>query len=274
MPIVSVIIPTYNRFEFLIKTLESIQNQTLTDIEILVCDDGSTDETEKYVKRIQEQDKRVRYFNCGHYGRPSVPRNVGISNSYGEWLAFDDDDDIWLPEKLEVQLSLAKKNNVKAICSNAFIVENGVNTGRKFFNTNKDSIYSFKDLIDINPVINSSMMIHRSLLVKCIGYPESEILRAIEDYAFWMRVACYTRIYFDADSLVGYLIFSDSSIRYQEMLSFEETKRIIDNDFNEWIKNQGTRIFLYVEKEKTYRFFIRMWEKVLRKIHRICEVMR
>ena len=75
----SVIIPTYNRIEILKKTIVSVQKQTIKNIEILVCDDGSTDKTCEIVTNISKKDSRVKYINCGHNGRPAIPRNKGIS---------------------------------------------------------------------------------------------------------------------------------------------------------------------------------------------------
>ncbi|MFY9338906.1 MAG: glycosyltransferase family A protein [Methanosarcina flavescens] len=95
---ISVIIPTWNRAETLGKAISSALNQTLSPYEVLVCGvDGSPDQ--KVVNSIN--DPRVRWIEGGKDGLASIPRNIGIKASKGEWLAFLDSDDEWLPEKLE-----------------------------------------------------------------------------------------------------------------------------------------------------------------------------
>src|SRR5690606_38869541 len=101
---ISVIIPTWNRAETLGKAISSALNQTLSPYEVIVCGvDGSPDQ--KVVNSIK--DPRVRWIEGGKDGLASIPRNRGIKASKGEWLAFLDSDDEWLPEKLEKQFKRA-----------------------------------------------------------------------------------------------------------------------------------------------------------------------
>jgi len=270
MPTVSVIISTYNRANYLENTIKSILCQTFRDFEVLVCDDGSDDNTEELVRSLIKHDSRVRYFNCGHNGRPAIPRNVGIQNAKGEWLAFDDDDDEWNPVKLEVQLYQAEKKNIKAICTNAFIVEKGINTGRRYFESEGDRIYTLRDLIDVNPIINSSMMIHRSLLDFCVGYPEGEDLKAVEDYAFWKRIAVVSPILYISLPLTRYLMTSSSSIRLKKSQSFEDQRRIVDNDFHKWLMEQALYLRLQVIKEMFFYKVRKKRDSILSYLRSIC----
>lgn len=247
--LVSVIIPTYNRCEYLIKTISSVQRQTIRDIEILVCDDGSTDRTKEMVEGLAEKDNRIRYINCGHNGRPAIPRNIGIKNAEGEWLAFVDDDDVWNPVKLEAQLFTLKKNDVKACCTNAFCFYDGENSGKRYFKVDAGKI-RLRDLLNINRVICSSMVIHKSLISICEGFPEDEEIRAIEDYALWLRVSTMTDIAYLSNPLIGYLMESESSIRLKKQLPFAEQQKIVLNDFYKWLDKQDSRVKKKVSKEK------------------------
>ena len=102
MPKVSVIIPTYNRAELLPLAIKSALNQTFNDIEIIVSDDKSTDDTREVVRSFA--DERIKYvLNKGKKG-PSATRNTAILASEGEYIAFLDDDDEWLPDKLQKQI--------------------------------------------------------------------------------------------------------------------------------------------------------------------------
>lgn len=102
-PLVSVVIPTYNRAHLLGRALQSVLLQTYLDYEIVVVDDGSTDHTLEVVKTFQ--DDRVRYLRFERHCGPSRARNVGIQAARGEWIAFLDSDDEWLPRKLELQMA-------------------------------------------------------------------------------------------------------------------------------------------------------------------------
>src|SRR4051794_13419670 len=101
---VSVIIPTWNRAATLGPAIQSVLNQTYPPREVLVCDDGSTDNSVDVVAQLDDQ--RIRWLPGGRGGRPAIPRNRGIGAATGEWLAFLDSDDEWLPDKLERQLGL------------------------------------------------------------------------------------------------------------------------------------------------------------------------
>ena len=105
-PLVSVITPCYNAESFIAETIKSVINQTYTNWEMLICDDCSTDNSAKIIKSFCQRDDRIKYLKTDcNTGGPSIPRNVAISNSKGDYLAFLDADDIWLPTKLAVQMN-------------------------------------------------------------------------------------------------------------------------------------------------------------------------
>ncbi len=102
---VSVIIPTYNREKTIMRAVQSVLNQTYTNLEVLIIDDGSTDGTADIVREIQ--DDRVQYIVLEKNGGASNARNEGVKRATGEWIAFQDSDDSWRPDKLEKQMSYA-----------------------------------------------------------------------------------------------------------------------------------------------------------------------
>ncbi len=107
--LISVIIPTYNRGYLIERAIESVQNQTYKEIEIIVVDDGSTDNTEEIVSKIS--DSRIRYLKNPTNRGVSHTRNIGIAAARGTYLAFQDSDDIWKPEKLHKQMECMKQGN-------------------------------------------------------------------------------------------------------------------------------------------------------------------
>jgi glycosyltransferase involved in cell wall biosynthesis len=123
LPTVSVIIPAYNSAHWLPDALRSVQDQTYTEWECVVVDDGSTDNTSEVVKGFLEEDGRFKYISKENEG-PSRARNVGIESSDGEFVAFLDADDIWLPEKLHCQIDvLAARPEVGLSCCYFEIVD-------------------------------------------------------------------------------------------------------------------------------------------------------
>lgn len=106
-PTVSVIIPTYNRAHLVARAIQSVLNQTYQDFEIIIVDDASTDNTEEVVKSFN--DKRVGYMQLNeNSGTSAVPRNTAIKTARGKYIAFQDSDDEWLPEKLKKQVKVFK----------------------------------------------------------------------------------------------------------------------------------------------------------------------
>ena len=117
MPFFSIIIPTYNRVRVLSRSIDSVLSQTYKDFELIIVDNGSTDNTQKWLSD-NYQDSRIFYHYQAGSGSPANPRNIGISLSKGEWVCFLDSDDKWNQEKLqsvyeEIPLKSKLKNEQK-----------------------------------------------------------------------------------------------------------------------------------------------------------------
>ena len=185
---ISVIIPTYNRFDLLMNSINSVLNQTHKDFEIIVIDDSSDDE--RYLEL--SSNKNIRYFRLEkRTGLPSKVRNFGINQSKGEWIAFLDDDDTWLPNKLEVQMKYTDKYDF--ICSDA------LSNGRKWakeihldvwnkVNPLNNLEFNYELINNHNLIINSTVLIKKERLLEINLIPEENELRGIEDYHTWKNV--------------------------------------------------------------------------------------
>lgn len=113
---ISIITPCYNAGKFLPETIDSVLNQTFRDWELLIIDDCSSDNSRQIVEEYALKDSRIRYFRTDTpSGSPSYPRNIGIENSNGEYIAFLDADDIWLPDKLDDQIKFMYSNNYEFV---------------------------------------------------------------------------------------------------------------------------------------------------------------
>lgn len=226
---VSVIIPTWNRADMIEDSIRSALNQTVPPLEVLVCDDGSTDGTRDIVESIA--DPRVKWIEGPRGGCPAVPRNRGIAESKGEWLALLDSDDEWLPEKLAEQLALAEVLKCKALCTNAlrFVPDKGI-VGN--FLTWEKEIITFDDLLKVNQVICSSAMIHRSLLTEIKGFPVDK--NVIEDYALWLRTASLTNFAYVNKPLVIYRDDAANSVRSQVVTHYWRQRFYVFGDYLKW----------------------------------------
>lgn len=105
IPVVSIITPCYNAESYLSHTIESVLNQSFKDWEMIIVDDCSTDNSQQIIERYSAEDSRIKYFKTDTpSGSPSLPRNIGLDNAKGKYIAFLDADDLWYPDKLEKQL--------------------------------------------------------------------------------------------------------------------------------------------------------------------------
>lgn len=186
-PQVSIVIPTYNRLEVLPRALDSVLAQKNVAFEVLVIDDGSTDQTRSM---IAEKYPQVSYFYQTNQG-PSAARNRGIEKARGEWIAFLDSDDEWLPGKLQAQLEYMRKGDPAGrpyqICQTQEIwIRNGkrVNPMKKH---QKFGGEIFEKCLPLCMVSPSAVIIHRSLFDEVGLFDES--LPACEDYDLWLRIA-------------------------------------------------------------------------------------
>lgn len=179
---ISVIIPSYNRAQLLPRAVNSVLEQTLPAQEIIIVNDGSSDNTAGIVA---EQFPQCRYIEQSNRG-VSAARNRGIEVATGEWLAFLDSDDEWLPSKLEAQRDLLQQHPDIKICHTEEIwVRNGkrVNQMKKHA---KSGGYIFQNCLPLCVISPSSVTIHRALFNE-IGTFDEE-LPACEDYDLWLRI--------------------------------------------------------------------------------------
>jgi len=139
------VVPTFNRENVIMNCLKSILNQTYSNIEVIVVDDASEDNTEKIVKSIV--DKRLKYVRLPRNTKGTQPRNIGIELSKGEYIAFLDSDDTWLPDKIEKQLSLIKRSNYKDVLCFTGIIHSKNSKKNIVINRNLYSTESIMDYI-------------------------------------------------------------------------------------------------------------------------------
>ena len=235
MPSVSVIIPTWNRGHTIRKAIESALSQVSPVAEVLVCDDGSTDNTAEVVTAIARHDSRLRWLPGERAGLPAIPRNRGIKESRGEWLAFLDSDDTWEPNKIREQLEAAQRLGCLAACSNALrLLPDGREAGL-LLDWHR-LILTLSDLLSVNRVVCSSCIVHRSVLDRTGGFPITNSFKAGEDYALWLRVAATTKFAYCPLPLVRYMDDPGESIRANQPLTPVQLEKLILSDLQQWLR--------------------------------------
>lgn len=195
MPTVSVIIPTYNRASVLKRAIESVLAQDFHDFEIVVVDDGSTDNTPEVLASYQQ----ICVIRQDHRG-VSAARNAGTARASGRLITFLDSDDLWLPGKLSVQVAFLNTNPDALICQTEEIwVRNGIKVNPRKRHK-KYSGMIFEQCLELCIVSPSAVMMRRRLFDKIGGFDET--LPVCEDYDLWLRTACRFPIYLIETPLV------------------------------------------------------------------------
>ena len=181
MELVSIITPCYNAASFISQAIESVIAQTYPNWEMLIIDDCSTDNSAMIVRAYIEKDSRIRYFKTGYAsGSPTKPRNLGIFEAKGKYIAFLDSDDIWFPNKLEMQLPLFREKIAIVYSYYEKMSEEGVCSGRI---VRSADYHSYKSLLYGNEIGCLTAVIDTSKVGKCyfeeIGH---------EDYVYWLSI--------------------------------------------------------------------------------------
>ena len=233
---ISVIVITYNRSNLLRETIDSILDQTFKDFELIIIDNYSVDNTEKVVKSYN--DKRIKYFKNKNNGVIAVNRNFAIKKSKGEFIAICDDDDLWMPEKLEKQLKeFEKDKQIGVVCTNGFFF--GDRKKRKISKL-KDRYLSFNKLLKKNIIICCSVLIKRDVISNIGIFDESQKFFTGEDYELWLRISKKYKIRYIDKPLIKYRIhgnnLSKKHLFGEKVLKVDDeiykgllSKKIIDN---------------------------------------------
>ncbi|MBF0351381.1 MAG: glycosyltransferase [SAR324 cluster bacterium] len=183
MPLVSVILPTWNRASWLSASIDSVLTQTFRDFELIVVNDGSTDDTSRL---LEQYGAEIKVIDLPENRGVSYARNRGLDQATGEWLAFLDSDDQWLPQKLEKQLRRYREQpQVKIHFTDEIWIRNGirVNPMKKH---QKHEGWIFIPGLSLCLMAPSAIMIHRDIFEACGNFDEQ--LPVCEDYDLWLRI--------------------------------------------------------------------------------------
>lgn len=204
-PLVSIITPVYNAERFLSDTIKSVQNQTYKNWEILLIDDCSKDNSAQIIKEFQKYDNRIKYIKLKKNSGASASRNEGIRNAKGRFIAFVDSDDIWKPEKLEIQIKYMLKENVGfTFTSYRYMKENGELTNKI---AKAPSKINYNGLLKNTIIGCSTVVIDREI----VDYFEMPLVRRGQDTATWLQILRKEKYAYGIEQdLVNYRLVGES----------------------------------------------------------------
>jgi glycosyltransferase involved in cell wall biosynthesis len=233
-PTVSVIIPTYNRAHLIGRAIQSVLKQTYQDFEVIVVDDGSIDNTEEVVKKIQEN--RVYYYKHDKNKGGSAARNTGISLAKGEYIAFQDSDDEWLPEKLEKQIGVFNNQtkNVGVVYTGFYRIEGNNKTYIPSSKIEKKEGNIHDQLLKGNFITTQAMVVRKECFEITGGFDEN--LPRFQDWELVIRLSKYYQFKcIDEPLVVSY--YTQNSISSNYKAQFEAYELILEKHYQDIVKN-------------------------------------
>jgi teichuronic acid biosynthesis glycosyltransferase TuaG len=183
---VDVIIPTFNSTDYLGEAIESCLRQTYPVNKIIVVDDGSSVASQDYLRDLMKRQSKLHVIFNHHTGLPGIGRDLGIKASEAGWVAFLDSDDYWAPEKIAKQIDVAEKLNADVVYTNAHLINR--DSTLELFHSSLPSSLTLWELLKTNWIVNSSVILRRSIFDDNFSYAISPRVRAVEDYATWLRL--------------------------------------------------------------------------------------
>lgn len=228
MPKVSIIIPTYNQARFITNTINSILEQTYKDFEIVVINDGSTDNTNEQLEKLGNKIKVINQENSER----AIARNNGVKNSNGKYLAFVDSDDIWKPHKLERQAQVLEQSLDTALVYSTCerIDENGreIKTAKR--QTKGYSGNVFEKLLCRNFIVSATPLVKREYFDNTTGFETKYV--PYEDWELWIRLSVLGKFHFLTSPLAYYRIHPRQTIKNIKAEKIEKiTCSILEDSF-------------------------------------------
>jgi glycosyltransferase involved in cell wall biosynthesis len=253
MPKVSVVIPTYQSAKYIQEAIDSILNQAYKDYEIIVVDDGSTDDTIQVLKKYGTRIKVIRQENRG----AANARNRGILASCGEYIAFLDSDDVWMPNKLELHINILENNpEIGIVFSDVICVFGDRKT--KYFNfRNPHSGEVYIHLFIRNFIPMSAAVVRKKCFEEVGLFDES--LSASEDHDMWLRIARFFKVDFIDEPLAHAHI---SVVREQRMSSYEIVLQESNIELRKKALKQNPELYKSLSLDALNRIFYSLYKRL------------
>jgi len=207
--LVSVVVPVYNGEQYLEKTVESILSQDYLNLELILVDDGSSDNSVELIKNIAAQNDRIKPFYNSNGGVANA-RNFGIAQAKGEFVAFCDQDDLWLPTKLTKQIPLFDNSEVGLVYCGAItsVEKYGLQTKASFESKKRGSV--FDCLILGNLLTCCTAVARKSTLLQVSNFDEDRALMGVDDWHLWLKLAFICQFDYVEEHLAVHVFHEDN----------------------------------------------------------------
>jgi len=257
----SIISPAYNCQKHIGRAIESVINQDYSDWEMFVVNDGSTDRTLEEAEKYSAVDSRVKLINCPkNSGNPASPRNLGLKEARGEFIAFLDADDAFFPNKLSEVLDFFEKNpDADLVCHGEVHLKENIVVRRDYYGP----YTAYADLLFRgNSLSTSAIVVKKSCLDKAGLFSEEAEFVGFEDYDYWMRLAKICKIYYFRKILGSYTV-GDYGENSRRAKNSRNALLFLDNCYEKWENKSPYYSFLIRRRKALYlsaasRQFIRM----------------
>jgi teichuronic acid biosynthesis glycosyltransferase TuaG len=230
-PFISIIMPAFNADRYISTSIQSVIDQTFQNWELIIIDDGSTDDTANIVKAVQDKDERIIYFYQQNK-RLGAARNSGFRLAKGKWIAFLDSDDLWDPAKLAVQMDFIEKNKVDVVYTDGYMLMEqtqqlipyptitGWYAGSEMYNI----------LFEQNTIPILSVLMNRSWIDK-VGYQDESLsIFGCEDLDYWLRIAKNNGIFYGMpEKLFHYRVHHQAMSRNNVSMKLAESTALYKN---------------------------------------------
>jgi len=234
-PTVSVVIPVYNGARYLAQAIQSVLDQTYKNFELIIVDDGSTDHTREVVcSFIEKEQLPIRYIFQNNGGE-ALARNTGIAAAKGDYLAFIDADDMWMPNKLEQEVSLLEESKGIGLvftsyraCIGEKVTDEVVSVDRQKLDGN---LLSFEELLKRSFIAPSAIVVRKEIMQQ-VG-PFDSSFKMCTDYDMWLRISQITNIAYIDEPLMIYRIHPWQISTKDKKLNVEGEIRIYET----WLKH-------------------------------------
>ena len=268
--LISVVVTTFNRERLLLETLGSIRSQEWEGMEIIVVDNCSTDGTESAVTGLN--DSRIKYFRNDNGGCIAVNRNFGISMAVGDYLAFCDDDDLWIPGKLTAQARILESNPVVGIVgTNRLLFDGTITHGNGIRHLPKGNIGMGTAIARGNMLALSSVLVRRSAVVEADCFDTDKQLFAVEDYALWLRVVAQGwRIRILAKPFVLYRVHPHQASSRDGRITARKLIRLFGKMRQE--RHLDIRFYILAVMKSRLRLVVAEISEVLKKVPKLKEI--
>lgn len=207
--LISIVVPFYKGEKYIEKTIDSILHQSFQNFELLIINDGSPDATTDFFDKIAQKDSRIVILHKDN-GGVACARQFGIANAKGEFIAFCDQDDLWLPEKLTKQIILFDNPKVGLVYCGA--IEDHISEDRQvelpFFETYRGKIYT--SLTKKNEIVSCTAIARRSLLLEVDAFDKDIELMGVDDWLAWLKMSLICEVDFVEEYLAIHIFHENN----------------------------------------------------------------